>query len=805
MRNTGLILALLVCSFLTVPVSAQFVPWGVSPVSGPATINGLAMETNGETYVTGHYNSGITFEVILPGTGFFLAKYDDDGQPIWSLSAGSGNDRGLDVAVDNSGNSFTGGYFRDEITFGAGGSATTLNTTLRAGFLVKHDNSGNMLWAVKIGGGNNNDQIQNVIVDEAGDCYVSGLANDIGYFAKYSGSTGALLWSRTDLSPPDISTDGVNIYVVGVFRGLQLIDGIEITSGTAFTNIYVGKISGATGQFTRITTSDIRVSEQLRIASDPTGNVYVAGARYTENYAFGSDLQTGNLFDGGNRENVFIAKYDAGGNEQWAREALGVGNPGPRSWDLAANEFGVFAIGDFITRLDFGGGNLVEAPSTSVSLRKSFLARFSTAGVLEWLKVGSDIGSDEAYRVAANNTGKVNIAGRRGGRSRYECIDLSPCSLCGFSVRYLDATNPLIGPIPPNASQKPNVNPISGTVNVCQGQSGVAYSTTPIPGIPNYTWTVPAGATIVSGSNTANITVDFSASAVGGEVTVKAVSATCESDPETFRVNVGSISNAATARISGAANVVPGQKSVAYSAISIIGSTSYDWTLPGGVTFASGSGTNSSFILVDFSETATDGVISVKGVSACGESSVVDFNVTVSSLSISGTINTPDNVPVNAVTVTLDDGSSQLNETTPAGGSYLFDNLQAVNYTVRPAKNNNLNNGVNVLDFILLRRHVLSTPTLTSYFQLIAADIDNSGVVDSNDILLFADLRSGNPVSESWRFVPANYTFPTTFDPVNVPAYPDSRGFNPLNSAEGNVDFIGVKIGDLNGSSDPGQ
>jgi hypothetical protein len=60
---------------------------------------------------------------------------------------------------------------------------------------------------------------------------------------------------------------------------------------------------------------------------------------------------------------------------------------------------------------------------------------------------------------------------------------------------------------------------ITGTATPCQGQTGVVYTTTLINNAANYVWTLPAGATIVSGANTN--TVDFNGSAVSGNITVK--------------------------------------------------------------------------------------------------------------------------------------------------------------------------------------------------------------------------------------------------------------------------------------------
>ncbi len=61
---------------------------------------------------------------------------------------------------------------------------------------------------------------------------------------------------------------------------------------------------------------------------------------------------------------------------------------------------------------------------------------------------------------------------------------------------------------------------ILGPDALCQGSAGIEYSITAIPGATGYVWVVPAGATIVAGTNTNNITVNFSMSAVSGDITV---------------------------------------------------------------------------------------------------------------------------------------------------------------------------------------------------------------------------------------------------------------------------------------------
>jgi hypothetical protein len=61
---------------------------------------------------------------------------------------------------------------------------------------------------------------------------------------------------------------------------------------------------------------------------------------------------------------------------------------------------------------------------------------------------------------------------------------------------------------------------ISGPSPVCQGDTGKVYIVPPIYGASNYSWSLPSGAYSVSGSGSNTITVDFSNTAVSGDITV---------------------------------------------------------------------------------------------------------------------------------------------------------------------------------------------------------------------------------------------------------------------------------------------
>jgi subtilisin family serine protease len=77
---------------------------------------------------------------------------------------------------------------------------------------------------------------------------------------------------------------------------------------------------------------------------------------------------------------------------------------------------------------------------------------------------------------------------------------------------------------------------ITGPTTVCPQETGVAYSTTAISGL-TYNWTLPSGASLVSGSGTALVTVNWGN--VGGNVTVSATNSCGTSSLRSLSVSMG--------------------------------------------------------------------------------------------------------------------------------------------------------------------------------------------------------------------------------------------------------------------------
>ncbi|MCO5265085.1 MAG: hypothetical protein M9948_04295 [Lentimicrobium sp.] len=170
---------------------------------------------------------------------------------------------------------------------------------------------------------------------------------------------------------------------------------------------------------------------------------------------------------------------------------------------------------------------------------------------------------------------------------------------------------------------------ITGSSSVCQGSNGYSYSVPQINNATSYVWSLPAGATIASGSNTNNITVNFSSSAVSGDIIVYGQNTCGDGNSSQISVTANPMP-AAAGLISGTNNVCQSTNSVSYSISPIANATGYVWTVPAGASIATGANSNS--ITVNFSSSAVSGDISVYGTNGCGNGSPSVLPVIVSSL-----------------------------------------------------------------------------------------------------------------------------------------------------------------------------
>lgn len=236
---------------------------------------GISGDPGGNVYVTGYFTGTANFSGTSVstngGTDIFLAKYNSGGDLLWVKKfGGSANDAGNAIKVNSSGSIFLTGGFRNTTLFGSI-SLRTPNGNSDI-FIARLDSSGNVIWAKKAGGGDN-DSGRGIAVDGSSNCFITGNCGQSAtfgsttingadvtelFFASYDAS-GNYRWvlkagGATDVSDPNrfiemglsIATDpSGNVLASGAYRSSSTFGGTTLSPFSTHTDVYITKIGAS--------------------------------------------------------------------------------------------------------------------------------------------------------------------------------------------------------------------------------------------------------------------------------------------------------------------------------------------------------------------------------------------------------------------------------------------------------------------------------------------------------------------------------------------------------------------------------
>ena len=152
------------------------------------------------------------------------------------------------------------------------------------------------------------------------------------------------------------------------------------------------------------------------------------------------------------------------------------------------------------------------------------------------------------------------------------------------------------------------------------------------------------------------------------------------------------------------------------------------------------------------------------------------------------------------VQVTLT-GDTTITDSTDENGQFVFEDIPSGDYSVTPILQSN-DAGVSVADIIKIRRHLAHLEDLESPYRVIAADVnddDRVSVADVIKIRRYLAALDTLPVG-NWRFFDATYLI----DDTNLWVAPESIGCSVVSDNLYDVNFVGVRVGDVNNSWTPG-
>lgn len=193
-------------------------------------------------------------------------------------------------------------------------------------------------------------------------------------------------------------------------------------------------------------------------------------------------------------------------------------------------------------------------------------------------------------------------------------ISVTPSNFCGSGNEItLHLTS-----VPP----QPGTTILGQTTNLCAPSVVYSYdvdTTSYTNYLESYTWTVPAGTTILSGQGTTHIEVTFDNTSMGGTLSVATTNA-CGSGPAISITLQAPTQTVTPGNIHGPkSGLCPsGISSAVYYVNPVAGTVNYTWTVPTGVTITSGQGNDTITVSID--SAFTSGNISVHTSGSCGDS-----------------------------------------------------------------------------------------------------------------------------------------------------------------------------------------
>ena len=258
--------------------------YGYPGLHGSDEAYAIALDNNGNVYVTGLSNGGYT------SYDYATIKYNSNGQLLWVSrynSPDSSNDYGYAIAVDNQGNVYvTGASFSDStnfdyatIKYNADGQEQWVRRYTQSGFFEDRP------YAIKV------DNDGNIIVTGAA---YSAMPAQKGFLTIKYNPNGDTIWTRQYNSTTGsgiayaLEIDNLNnIYVTGTSMGTSSPDYLTVKYSTdgqvQWANRYNGPLSTS-------------YDEAHAIAIDNLNNIYVTG-KSSGDYA--------------------TVKYNSAGQQQW--------------------------------------------------------------------------------------------------------------------------------------------------------------------------------------------------------------------------------------------------------------------------------------------------------------------------------------------------------------------------------------------------------------------------------------------------------------------------------------------------------
>jgi hypothetical protein len=339
---------ILLITLFYVPLSGQYDLMFQSEENHDGVFRAVAADSTGNVIAAGRVNDTVVLNPYMVTNTYahlsfnnFVGKFNSVTQ-VWQwvkqitiIGTGSGSQFYPfsadinDVAMDGQGNSYITGYYVGTVKFDNISLSSTKSGSLYTMdiFVAKLNANGNFLWATSLGSKNGVDYADNIIIDPAGNSYISGVytnktlscnGQQVGItdvFLAKLGSNGAAIWQKRYASSV-ISCANANNQGKGL--------GLDASGNICMAGTFSGSMSFGNG--TGLTISSLNGTKDAFIAKiNPAGTTLWVKSNGTPYYDNGNTVladASGAIVLGGDYGSAslsasFVSRYHSNGTLLW--------------------------------------------------------------------------------------------------------------------------------------------------------------------------------------------------------------------------------------------------------------------------------------------------------------------------------------------------------------------------------------------------------------------------------------------------------------------------------------------------------
>lgn len=337
---------------------------------------------------------------------------------------------------------YAGGSFKGNISLSYGSSFTASYGNLD-GFLAKYDLSGNVIWAIKIGG-INDDEIHGIATDGSGNIYVTGYFNGTadfdpststytlsssggqdGFLAKYS-SLGNFLWATKFSGTGNedswkLYADANGIYLSGSYQAQATFYSYssivtKSTSVTAMQDNAFGAKYNASGVVQWVVSLAGNKDDNGYAAVADANNVYFLGHYENDIVIEDASGSTSTLqAQQTNKAQVYITSFTQSGSFNWQNNITNnAGGDTVWAYGFVQDAANLYVSGSFNGNINFKYPSPAFTQSLSAGgMHDLYLTKISKTGTFSWVTsaTGNGIGDQLGRALALDASGNVILGG----------------------------------------------------------------------------------------------------------------------------------------------------------------------------------------------------------------------------------------------------------------------------------------------------------------------------------------------------------------------------------------------------------